>query len=340
MREGLPDRRARPRAHRHHEGEDGPRGAVDHENCLNHLGLRCDICYRVCPVIDKAITLEPQNNPRTGKHALFIPMVHADACTGCGKCEKACALRGGGDQGAAGRAGQGRARRALPAGLEGEGQGGRALVPAEPEHRYNLPEGLRYEPAGRELAVRARARRRRAHQAGLGRKAVSSAAPARVAPRRWPPRAGGARTAGSSPGAPRRSASSPCSCRPLARRVDRQGQPRLEPHARRAAAHRPVRAAAVAARGPRGRWPSIHRRGHRAWLLPASSAAASTAAGCARSTPSPTSRPGCGGGWAGERRCVSRQLRYWLLGVTFASPRGAARSRGSSSIRCRCSTAA
>jgi ferredoxin-type protein NapG len=40
---------------------------VDHETCLNFLGLRCDICYRVCPVIDKAITLDPQTNARTGK---------------------------------------------------------------------------------------------------------------------------------------------------------------------------------------------------------------------------------------------------------------------------------
>ncbi|KAB2839972.1 MAG: ferredoxin-type protein NapG, partial [Burkholderiales bacterium] len=46
---------------------------VDQENCLNFLGLRCDICYRVCPVLDRAITLEQRLNPRTGKHALFIP---------------------------------------------------------------------------------------------------------------------------------------------------------------------------------------------------------------------------------------------------------------------------
>ena len=29
-------------------------------------------CYRVCPLIDKAITLEKQHNPRSDKHALFI----------------------------------------------------------------------------------------------------------------------------------------------------------------------------------------------------------------------------------------------------------------------------
>ena len=65
---------------------------VDQENCLNYLGLRCDVCYRVCPVINKAITLEPRRNERTGKHTMFIPTVHSDHCTGCGKCEKSCVL--------------------------------------------------------------------------------------------------------------------------------------------------------------------------------------------------------------------------------------------------------
>lgn len=65
---------------------------IDQENCLNFLGLRCDVCYRVCPVIDKAITLEQRHNPRSDRHAMLIPTVHSDACTGCGKCEKSCVL--------------------------------------------------------------------------------------------------------------------------------------------------------------------------------------------------------------------------------------------------------
>jgi ferredoxin-type protein NapG len=65
---------------------------VDHESCLNFLGLRCDVCYRVCPVIDKAITLETQHNPRSDRHAMLLPTVHSDHCTGCGKCEKSCVL--------------------------------------------------------------------------------------------------------------------------------------------------------------------------------------------------------------------------------------------------------
>lgn len=65
---------------------------VDHENCLNHLGLRCDVCYRNCPAIDKALTLEMQVNQRTGVHARFTPTVHSKHCTGCGKCERSCVL--------------------------------------------------------------------------------------------------------------------------------------------------------------------------------------------------------------------------------------------------------
>lgn len=65
---------------------------VDQDNCLNFLGHRCDVCYRVCPLIDEAIKLKLQHNPRSGKHAMMLPTVQADACTGCGKCEYACVL--------------------------------------------------------------------------------------------------------------------------------------------------------------------------------------------------------------------------------------------------------
>lgn len=67
---------------------------IDQENCLNFLGLRCDVCYRVCPVIDKAITLERIHNPRSDRHAMLLPTVHSEYCTGCGKCEKSCVLPG------------------------------------------------------------------------------------------------------------------------------------------------------------------------------------------------------------------------------------------------------
>jgi ferredoxin-type protein NapG len=65
---------------------------ADHESCLNFLGLRCDVCYRVCPVIDKAITLDIVHNPRSDRHAMLLPTIHSEFCTGCGKCEKSCVL--------------------------------------------------------------------------------------------------------------------------------------------------------------------------------------------------------------------------------------------------------
>jgi ferredoxin-type protein NapG len=62
---------------------------IDAESCLSWQGLRCEICYRVCTVKGTAITI--QNHPRQiSKHALFVPIVHSQACTGCGMCEEAC----------------------------------------------------------------------------------------------------------------------------------------------------------------------------------------------------------------------------------------------------------
>lgn len=65
---------------------------VSQETCLNFLGLRCDVCYRDCPLVGKAITLEERHNKRTGRHAIMEPTVHAERCTGCGKCERSCVL--------------------------------------------------------------------------------------------------------------------------------------------------------------------------------------------------------------------------------------------------------
>jgi len=62
---------------------------IDIENCLSWQGLRCEICFRECPVQGKAITVE-HHPRRISKHAMFVPLVHSDACTGCGICEKAC----------------------------------------------------------------------------------------------------------------------------------------------------------------------------------------------------------------------------------------------------------
>jgi ferredoxin-type protein NapG len=124
---------------------------VDQENCLNWQGLRCDVCYRVCPRIDKAITLERQHNPRTGTHTLFIPTVHSSACTGCGKCEKTCVLEEAANKVLPLQLARGELGAHYRLGWEEKKKAGASLVPPDPEHRYNLPEGTRYEFGGRGL---------------------------------------------------------------------------------------------------------------------------------------------------------------------------------------------
>jgi len=63
---------------------------IDKESCIAFLGIQCDACYKACPLLDKAITLEYDKNKKTGKHAIMKPVVHSDPCTGCGMCEHAC----------------------------------------------------------------------------------------------------------------------------------------------------------------------------------------------------------------------------------------------------------
>jgi len=118
---------------------------VDQETCLNYLGLRCDICYRVCPVIDKAITLDPQTNQRTGNHTLFIPVVHSDHCTGCGKCEKACPTEVASIKVFPLYMAKGQLSAHYRLGWVEKEKAGGSLVAPEVEHQYNMPEGMKYE---------------------------------------------------------------------------------------------------------------------------------------------------------------------------------------------------
>lgn len=63
---------------------------VDSDQCIAYWGIQCDACYRACPLINEAIVIDHSRNDRTGKHALLVPRVVPDVCTGCGMCEKAC----------------------------------------------------------------------------------------------------------------------------------------------------------------------------------------------------------------------------------------------------------
>ena len=121
---------------------------IDEENCLNFQGLRCDVCYRVCPDIDKAITLELESNMRSGKHAVFIPTVHSDQCTGCGKCERACVLEEAAIKILPLELAKGELGHHYRWGWKEKNKAGSSLVTPDQEHRYNLPEGQRYDYEG------------------------------------------------------------------------------------------------------------------------------------------------------------------------------------------------
>jgi ferredoxin-type protein NapG len=53
--------------------------AVDASRCITWRDVECGICVRVCPVGEKALTLDARGHPVIG-----------DACTGCGQCITAC----------------------------------------------------------------------------------------------------------------------------------------------------------------------------------------------------------------------------------------------------------
>lgn len=63
---------------------------IDEKSCIAYWGIQCDACYRACPLIGEAISLDFERNERTGKHAFLKPRIHPEVCTGCGMCEHAC----------------------------------------------------------------------------------------------------------------------------------------------------------------------------------------------------------------------------------------------------------
>ena len=126
---------------------------VDQETCIAFLGLRCEVCFNICPIRGEAITLDYQHNARSGKHALFIPIVHSDACTGCGLCEKACILEEAAIKVFPMHLAKGELGKHYRIGWEEKEKAGEALVTPDIEHKYNLPEGVRYDLQGKGLII-------------------------------------------------------------------------------------------------------------------------------------------------------------------------------------------
>lgn len=124
---------------------------IDQENCIAFQGLRCEICYNVCPLRKDALKLEYRHNERTGMHALFVPIVSSDACTGCGLCERACILEESAIKVMPIRLAKGELGEHYRLGWEQKGDRGKPLVTPDVEHKFNLPEGMEYDYYGKGL---------------------------------------------------------------------------------------------------------------------------------------------------------------------------------------------
>jgi len=124
---------------------------VDQETCIAFLGLRCEVCFNICPIRGEAITLTYLHNKRSSKHALFIPVVHSDACTGCGLCEKACILEEAAIKILPTHLAKGELGHHYRIGWQQQKEKGKPLISPEDKHEYNLPQGMRYDHQGEGL---------------------------------------------------------------------------------------------------------------------------------------------------------------------------------------------
>ncbi|MEN8710626.1 MAG: ferredoxin-type protein NapG [Arenicellales bacterium] len=124
---------------------------IDQEACIAFQGLRCEVCFNICPIRGKAIDLDMRHNERSGKHALFIPIVHSDACTGCGKCEQACILEQAAIKVMPMSLAKGQMQGHYRLGWDEKEKAGGSLIGTEDKHDYNLPEGTRYDYEGEGL---------------------------------------------------------------------------------------------------------------------------------------------------------------------------------------------
>ena len=55
-------------------------------------GHRCEVCFRSCPLLGKAITIEYRARPGDDIHVLFAPIINTEVCVGCGICVERCVI--------------------------------------------------------------------------------------------------------------------------------------------------------------------------------------------------------------------------------------------------------
>ena len=65
---------------------------IDEDLCIAFKGMRCEVCYRTCPLIDEAITIDYRMRDGDDIHSVFAPLIDEEKCVGCGLCVERCVV--------------------------------------------------------------------------------------------------------------------------------------------------------------------------------------------------------------------------------------------------------
>lgn len=65
---------------------------IEEDLCITLQGMRCEVCYRVCPLIDEAMTIDYRMREGDAIHAVFAPRIDREKCVGCGLCVERCVV--------------------------------------------------------------------------------------------------------------------------------------------------------------------------------------------------------------------------------------------------------
>ena len=65
---------------------------IDEDLCIAFQGMRCEVCYRTCPLIDEAIVIDYRLREGDAIHSVFAPVIDEDKCVGCGLCVERCVV--------------------------------------------------------------------------------------------------------------------------------------------------------------------------------------------------------------------------------------------------------
>jgi ferredoxin-type protein NapG len=66
---------------------------IDEDLCIAITkSIRCEVCYRTCPLINEAIDIEYRPREGDSTHVIFAPVIDVEKCVGCGLCVERCVV--------------------------------------------------------------------------------------------------------------------------------------------------------------------------------------------------------------------------------------------------------